>query len=62
MPKRPFYICGTDLQRSGNHVLWCLLITFANSLDPDQNRLFDTLTVFLKDLYDKLCYLVKRFK
>ena len=61
MPKRPLYICGTHLQMSGNHILWCLLITFANSLNPDQDRLFDTLMVFLKHLDEKLGYLVKKF-
>ena len=30
-----------------------LLIAFANSLDPDQDRLFDTLIVFLKEFFEK---------
>ena len=43
---------------------WCLLIAFANSLDPDQARqsiepdqdskLFDTLMVFLKEYFEKV--------
>ena len=44
---------------SGN--FYCLLITFGNSLDPDQkcwawsgSKLFDTLMVFLKDFYKKV--------
>ena len=39
---------------SGN--LSCLLIAFANSLDPDQGRhnLFDALIVFLKEFSEKI--------
>ena len=31
-----------------------LLLTFANSLDPDQDQHFDTLKVFLEDLIEKV--------
>ena len=65
-----FVIGPTLSPASGN---FCrLLITFANSLDPDQARqnvepdldpkskLFDTLMVFLKDFFKKKLILKKR--
>ena len=45
----------------------CLLKTFANSLDSDQagrflsgSKLFDTLIVFLKDIFEKLNFEEKK--
>ena len=53
LEKDRFYSAGRGLTLLASDDFYRLLITFANSLELDQEQQYDTLIVFLKELFEK---------